>query len=131
MKKHFQYLLGIACMCAIQSCSVQSKNTNTNINSTSTEGPAPHSKQTIDINSILAEGVIVSEQNKYFFNISKVIKRGRQAPTILANQKLSLKDKELTKIPKDQTITATLRCNNPNETNPIWIIVDVYEINQQ
>jgi len=131
MKKYFQHLLGIVFIYALQSCSVQSKNTNSNTETTSSESPAPRSEQTIEINSILAEGVIVSEKNKYFFNVSKVIKRGRQAPTILTNQKLSIEDIEWTKNQENIPITATLRCNNPNQSNPTWIIIEINKTNQE
>ena len=125
MKKYLQYLLGIACMCALLSCSVQSKNTNSNVDSTTTEGPAPLNKQTIDINSIIAEGLIRSEDNKTVFIVSKVLKRGRQAPTVLTNQKLLLEANKWTESHRDKNIKAIVKCNQPNVSNTKWIIVEV------
>nr|WP_319397317.1 hypothetical protein [uncultured Carboxylicivirga sp.] len=102
------------------SCSIHEKNIDNSPSEDIRSAPLPD--QTIEINSILAEGIIVQRNDSYYFVISKVIKRGRQAPIVLQGQQLLLSSdhKEYT---IDGTITkATLSCQHPNQSNTIWSI---------
>ena len=115
-------LLAIAGTALLLSCASQPKNTETATNTEQKTNTAPDIPQDIGINSIIAEGTIIIENDEYSFKVKKVIKRGRDAPIVLSKQILKLKENESIKTLQDENITTTLTCSSPMQSNSLWSI---------
>nr|WP_321412482.1 hypothetical protein [uncultured Carboxylicivirga sp.] len=108
----------------ILSCSSQKKS----IAETSSENmgrPAVPSEQPIEMNSILAEGQIIMKEDKTFFIVSTVLKRGRQAPVILRGEELLLLNDEIDDSLKEKKIKALLKGDENQQENKHWTLIKI------
>jgi len=105
----------------LMACSTASKNSASAITE-SPKKPIRPTEETIEINSILAEGVLNSKNQNQYFEVNKVIKRGRSAPIVLSGQRLKLEMTALKQSLENKTITAILTCPTPQPKECIWTL---------
>ncbi|MCU4163500.1 hypothetical protein [Carboxylicivirga caseinilyticus] len=109
----------------ILSCSSQKKST-TETSSEDIGRPAVPSEQTIEMNSILAEGKIIMKENKIYFIVSTVLKRGRQAPVVLRGEELLIINDKIDDSLKGNTIKALLKGDENQQENKHWTLIKTH-----
>ncbi len=87
----------------------------------SKHGPLNPQTEQIDINSILAEGIIKTKGDNRYFVVSKVFIRGRSAPHVLNEQILDLKSISPASTPLNTSVKGLLTCEAPHaKSNRMW-----------
>jgi hypothetical protein len=78
----------------------------------------------IGFNDALVLGHIIYKNNEYYFQIEKILKRGRSLPVISNEESVLLKEIESNKIKTNETVKGILRCiNKPGSEKDTWIFI--------